>query len=269
MDFSGKISVMLDYRLLVNFSSSRDKAILELVEDWKNYHECYPKKYSVVLAQRWAEVEAISKELRLIHQENGRVGNDNLRFECVVSNKPMSLPFSIGERVRFAKNDYRLGVSNGSLGTLLELKQVNHKWLFLVKLDCGRQVTISPDTYQDEQGLFPLVHAYAMTVYSSQGITVDGDVFILYNKYMDRANSYVAGSRHKDNCHWFIDQKEIDSLISPAIDPILDSDRLVKLAECMGRERSSQLAVEYLNERELVIDQAKPEISHVTSSISG
>lgn len=236
----------LNEHKLVNFSSSQEAAIKKLVSKWQHYTKVQPDKSAVVLAQRWTEVEAISRQLREIYQERALVGHENIMFDCVVSNKLMTLPFSIGERVRFAQNDYRLNVSNGSLGTLMKLEKVQNQWQFHIKLDNQRTVVINQNDYQNEQGRLPLVHAYAMTVYSSQGVTIDGDTFILYNAHMDRANSYVAGSRHKDNSHWFINNKEMDALISPDGGVISAEQRIAALAEQMSREQHTKLAIEYL-----------------------
>jgi conjugative relaxase-like TrwC/TraI family protein len=252
----------------INFASSHDAAIQKLVAKWKSYTTEYPNKGAVVLAQRWTEVEAISSQLREVYQSRSLVGHENIMFDCVVSNKLMSLPFSVGERVRFAQNDYRLNVSNGSLGTLIKLEMVQNQWQFHIKLDNQVTVVINSNDYQNVQGRLPLVHAYAMTVYSSQGVTVDGDTFILYNTYMDRANSYVAGSRHKDNSHWFINNKEIDALVSVEGGTVSAEQRIAILAEQMSREQLSTLAIEHLTEKQrqqYLFSQPAAERGHINN----
>ena len=248
---------------LVTFASSHEAATTKLVSAWQAYTDKHPDKAPVVLAQRWSEVEVLSKQLRQIYQDRKQVGHENVTFDCTVSNKAMSLPFSSGERVRFAKNDYALNVSNGTLGTLKQLRQVNQHWQFIVALDDGREVTVNTEHYQDEHGRLPLVHAYAMTVYSSQGITVDANTYVLYNANMDRANSYVAGSRHKDNCHWFVNSKEVDALCGVEGATLSDKERLKGLATLMSREQSSGLAIEHLTkeQRQLYFDQPTAELS--------
>jgi ATP-dependent exoDNAse (exonuclease V) alpha subunit len=97
-----------------------------------------------------------------------------------------------------------------------------------------------------------LVQAYACTVYSSQGATVDGDTFVLYTTAMDRAASYVAGSRHKDNCHWFVNGQELDAQSGQA-DKGQTPDmatRLKTLARCMSVNKHKAMASEYLVERQ-------------------
>lgn len=235
---------------MINFSSDKELSINQLVAKWKDFTTQNPDKETVILVQRWAEVEVLSKQLRRVYQARNLVPDENLEFKCVVSNIPMTLPYSTGERVRFAKNDYRLNVSNGTLGIIKGLKQFDQIYQFNIELDDGREIVFSSQDYQDEFGRLPLVHAYAMTVYSSQGITIDGDTFVLYNSNMDRANTYVAGSRSKDNCHWFINAKEVDTVSLPnGIEASYDL-RLKNLAALISREQSSTLAIERLTTKQ-------------------
>ncbi len=87
---------------------------------------------------------------------------------------------------------------------------------------------------------------YAMTVYSSQGSTVNGDTFVLHNEQMDRASCYVAGSRHKDNCHWFVNRNAIDLMSEHSS----DNERLETLAEMMARDKQPEMTLDYLQEHE-------------------
>ncbi len=106
----------------------------------------------------------------------------------------------------------------------------------MVQLDNGKKNSIETDEYCTDDGYLYMTQAYVMTVYSSQGLTIDGDVFVYYNTGMDRSNTYVASSRHKDNCHWFVDKKEIDLQIFSSINPISHSSWLAKLLVVWGKK---------------------------------
>lgn len=75
------------------------------------------------------------------------------------------------------------------------------------------------------------------------------DTFVYYSVGMDRAHSYVAGSRHREQCHWFINARETQALAGrkPA-EPMLPQEHLQTLARCMSVNRHKQLAIEYVNE---------------------
>lgn len=184
----------------------------KLVSTWQSYIEANPHKASAILAQRWKDVKPLNDLVREVYQQQGKLGNEHIHTECAVSNKTLYFAFSKGERVRLTKNDYKRNYTNGDQGVVLEVKKIEDDIYFKVRLDNGRVVSFMRSEYCDEQGRLNLVQAYATTVYASQGSTVDGDTFVLYTTGMDRAASYVAGSRHKDNCHWFVNGQELDAL---------------------------------------------------------
>jgi hypothetical protein len=69
---------------------------------------------------------------------------------------------------------------------------------------------------------------------------------------MDRAASYVAGSRHKDNCHWFVNDQELDAQSGQSDKgeaPTLAA-RLKSLARGMSVNKHKAMASEYLAEQQ-------------------
>jgi hypothetical protein len=64
---------------------------------------------------------------------------------------------------------------------------------------------------------------------------------------MDRDSSYVAGSRHKDNCYWFVNGAALDEYSENSImeGQSLEDYRLRILASCMGTDRQGMMALEY------------------------
>lgn len=55
---------------------------------------------------------------------------------------------------------------------------------------------------------------YAVTIYSSQGQTVD-EVFFINNQQIDRRNMYVAMSRHKRNCKIYLNKENLFNKDTP------------------------------------------------------
>lgn len=116
-----------------------------------------------------------------------------------------------------------------------------------VTTDDRRNLSFLASEYADEKGT-NLSHAYALTIYSSQGVTVDGNTFVFYNGRMGRADTYVAASRHKDHAHIFSNSKEIDEYtdLASADKVTNEQERLKTLAVLMTQENSSTLAIEHL-----------------------
>ncbi|WP_279452367.1 hypothetical protein [Aeromonas hydrophila] len=131
-------------------------------------------------------------------------------------------------------------------GTIKEIKDNHGEITFSVIVDDGRHIQFLDKDYKDQDGRLPITLGYALTVYASQGITIDGDTFIYWTNGMDRANSYVAGSRHKDNCHWFFNNQELD-LISSSGSPVCnnESERINAIAKTMSFDRRKHMAIEF------------------------
>jgi hypothetical protein len=100
--------------------------------------------------------------------------------------------FSQGDRIVFTRNNYGLGVKNGSLGTITELD----KQKVQVKLDDGKDVTFAPKLNPHfDQG-------WAATIHKSQGTTVD-KTYVLASYTMTQNLAYVAMTRHREDIHVF------------------------------------------------------------------
>lgn len=239
----------------LHIMDNSERTRYQLIKHWQQYTSRHPDKQSLILAQRWRDVKPLCDLVRQIYQMRGMVGTENIQAECSVGNQSLYFAFSSGERVRFTRNDYRRELTNGEEGTIEHIEQLKDDIRFTVRTDSGRIVRFKQSDYSDDKGRLYLVQAYASTVYSSQGMTVDGDVFIYYTTGMDRAASYVAGSRHKDNCHWFVNGEELDAFNGTKDMGLQDvakaqQARLATLARCMSTNKEKLLASEYLTVQE-------------------
>jgi conjugative relaxase-like TrwC/TraI family protein len=229
----------------LSFYKCTDSAKDNLVSNWFRNNNKVDNK--IILAQKWADVIDINKRIRHRLIESGEISKVGTCFDSTINNKVFQSEVSVGDKVRLTKNNYSLGFTNGDIGIV---KSINAKGIVdsIIKLElsCGKVINVDTDEYCNEQGQVYLVHAYAMTVYSSQGLTVKGDSFVYYTKGMDRANSYVACSRHTDNCHLFVADNELtDSTYTN------DKERLFSLSQLMSRDPHNGLAIEHFKERSI------------------
>jgi conjugative relaxase-like TrwC/TraI family protein len=229
----------LDEKGLLNFSENAEQAKDLLIKKWVQYRTENPKKKSLLLAQRWQDVTEINVKVRALLQIAGKIDSNDISIKCSVSGKVFMNKFAIGERIRLTKNDYSKSLSNGDLGNVVDIKyKVDGSYDFKVKLDNGNKATINTDEYCNEDGHLYMAQAYAMTVYSSQGLTIDGDVFVYYTSGMDRANTYVACSRQRENCHLFVNKKEID---------VADKSKSIqRLVDFMSNDKKNNLAIKHI-----------------------
>jgi conjugative relaxase-like TrwC/TraI family protein len=240
-------------RGLLNIADTKEEALEALVNKWECFIDKNSEKEWMIMAYGWKHVQPLNALVREKLKARKVISNEDIEVECVVSDKKLLLQFSINDRVRFTKNDYRKGLINGDLGTITDIQTLMTEIIFCIRKDSGEKIRFMKSDYSDDGGYLFLVHAYATTVYSSQGNTTDGDTFVFYTPNMDRAASYVAGSRHKDNCHWFVDGQELDEYDAATItdEQKVCSDRIETLARCMSSSRHKGMALEYLEEQHL------------------
>ncbi|MBF7074309.1 relaxase domain-containing protein [Glaciecola sp. MH2013] len=239
-------------RLQLNFSNDEDSTKQSLISAWQTYRMHNPDKKSMVIAQSWNDVLQLNRSMRHELQNEGVVGHENIEVKGVVSDREIEFQVSVGERIRFTKNDYKRNYTNGDFGTVTKVQQMDDGDVWIrINMDTGRQTQFMLSDYCNDDGRTYLTQAYAQTVYSSQGLTIDGDVFIYYTKYMDRAHSYVACSRHKDKAHIFANAEELKDLIPSDFEHApVEIGLREALAAQMSRDSRPKLAIEYLEQRQ-------------------
>jgi conjugative relaxase-like TrwC/TraI family protein len=236
----------------LNFLENEEVSKQALISAWTDYRHNNPSKKSMVIAQSWLDVIELNNNMRKQLQNEGMVGLENVLVKGIVSDRDIDLEVSIGERVRFTKNDYRRKYTNGDIGEVTKIKVMEDGDIWIrVKLDSGRETQFMASSYANEDGRTYLTQAYAQTVYSSQGLTIDGDVFVYYTQNMDRAHSYVACSRHKDRAHIFANAQELEENIPENFKSAPRERGLLEaLAKNMARNNRPKLAIEYLSKEQ-------------------
>ena len=129
----------------------------------------------------------------------GRRSGSRSRAKIVADDGTVTLErgerqFAPGERVMFLKNDRELGVRNGTLGTVTEVKRDAMR----VVLDgaAGSEISFNLRDYT------ALDYGYAATVHKAQGATVNHS-FVLATPGMDRHLGYVGITRHREGAELY------------------------------------------------------------------
>ncbi|QUE32411.1 AAA family ATPase [Francisella philomiragia] len=125
--------------------------------------------------------------------------------------------FYVGDRFMFTKNSSEVGVMNGTIGTIHEVK---HNYI-TVKLDDDNNTEIVFDrTKYDDYQL-----AYASTIHKMQGATLDNAQLVM-DKDTDSSLTLVGATRHRYDLRIHYENKQSDPK-----NGIEDFDDLVKAAE--------------------------------------
>ena len=241
-----------DQRGQLHFADNDEEAKNKLVRAWNEYRHNNYAKNSIVIAQSWNDVLQLNKRMRNQLQQEGKVGAENISVKGIVNDRNINFEVSLGERIRLAKNDYRRAFTNGDTGTVIEIQSLeNDDFRLKIQLDSGRQIQFNLSDYSDGNGRAYLTQAYAQTVYSAQGLTIDGDVFVYYTSFMDRAHTYVACSRHKDKAHIFVSKEDLAEHLPDSNKEPTEFELREALTKQMSRDDRQKLAIEYLSQEQI------------------
>jgi Ti-type conjugative transfer relaxase TraA len=175
----------------------------KLIQKWVIDKQAFPNDSCLILTTRNEDVHDLNQCVRLYRKENGELGKEDYQCEVYLHDQVSDkILVSTGDLFEFRKKDKELGVSNGTIGTLIKVSDEQ----FTVKLqESERHVTFDPKEYP----FFQL--AYARTNYRSQGKTVDR-VYFLHSNPLDKVGFYVGLSRQIKNVHLFVAKEVCPSL---------------------------------------------------------
>ena len=153
-----------------------------LVADWWSAGD--PDE-ALMIAFRRVDVADLNGRARALMRASGRLGPAELELPGGA--------FAVGDRVRLRRNDRRLGVANGERATVVAVDV--ERGAMALDVD-GRRVALDRaylGLTSDRAGA-SLVHGYAITGHSAQGLTCDR-AFVLVTSEASREWCYTALSR--------------------------------------------------------------------------
>ena len=254
------------------FHMERDlEATLDrLVDDWDTYRTSSPDKSSIVIAQSNAEVSTLSFLMRERSIETGKTPPVTIQA-CRGRDpeaKPTPLEIAVGDRIRIGALHWQKQLFNGTVVTVDELRQTTGEdgtvraWI-RGHTDRGRQVSFWHDEIKSFHGQIRLDYGYAMTMASSQGMTVDR-AFVLANQKPARETIYPAATRHRERLDFYIDRKPLEFEIreqrpeDEAGDAVTDKEIREHLAQRWSRLQPKEAAKDYMSEEMLADIRSRP-----------
>jgi ATP-dependent exoDNAse (exonuclease V) alpha subunit len=165
-------------RVIVGISGEEVREFL--VRDW--WRARRSGEPALMLASRQSEVDTLNERARDHRFANGELGE-----ELIMGGRS----FAVGDEVLATRNDYRLGLLNGTRATVSAID-----WeccVPVLETTDGQQVV--PSSAYLAEG--HLQHGYAMTVHKAQGATV-AQSFVLGDDALYREAGYAALSRGRE-----------------------------------------------------------------------
>ncbi|TBY71518.1 Ti-type conjugative transfer relaxase TraA [Rhizobium leguminosarum bv. viciae] len=203
-------------------AATRDEIIDRIVADWSEARKLAIETSVregndgrlrgdelLVLAHTNQDVKRLNEALRSVISDAGALG-ENRSFQTERGGRE----FAAGDRIIFLENARfleprapRLGpqyVKNGMLGTIVSTGDKRGDTLLSVRLDNGRDVVISEDSYRNVD------HGYAATIHKSQGATVERTL-VLATGMMDQHLTYVSMTRHRDRADLYAAKEDFEA----------------------------------------------------------
>ena len=143
-----------------------------------------------------AKIKSESRQYEMTHRGRKNIV-EILKKSCLA---PENLILKIGAKVMFVKNNFDLGIVNGTLGEVIGFDEFTDQPQ--VKIKTGKIISVEVDNWMIEESgkiiaeiqQFPLRLAWAITVHKSQGMSLDlAEIDLL--KSFTPGMGYVALSR--------------------------------------------------------------------------
>lgn len=192
----------------------------------------------LMVAPHLADVDDLNRRARVILRDEGYLGEDKIRFG--------SRGFAEGDDILALRNDYRIGLLNGTRGTIEHIN-VGRQTL-TVRCDSGEQVIV-PFDYADAGHL---THGYATTIHRAQGATVDR-CLVLLDETEAREHAYTALSRGRQGNDLFIAER--DHRIEERHASEVELDPLDALRSVIGRSAAQRLALDQVDPIPTALDE--------------
>jgi ATP-dependent exoDNAse (exonuclease V) alpha subunit len=213
----------------------RSGAKSALIEDWKRAYKQDPQKSLLMMAYSNRDVRDLNMQVRSHLKASGVLGKEDMAYTITREVEDdfgrkkafkQKRSFSKGDKLVFTRNNFGLGVQNGTVGTITDLNTQNIK----VKVGETQEVSFSPrlNPYFDQ--------GWAITIHKSQGTTVDKS-FLLASHEMNQNLTYVAMTRHREDVQVYGSH--------------LDFWRTEKVADILSKSGEKLGAADYLDSHSL------------------
>ena len=189
----------------IELFDTKAEAINQLVED---YFDCpLDAGEKLIMASTNRDVSALNLAVRdrMIFPRSPDQEEHWVRLKQ--GKKRVDRQLSRCDRIRFGRFDEEMGVTNGTIGTIIKIrKTVKGSCVLNVDLGDGSFITFDTATYGD------LDYAYACTVDKAQGATVTASFFLASAQRMDVHLGLVAATRHRENFKLYATEGDLEMI---------------------------------------------------------
>jgi hypothetical protein len=212
-------------RLVVSDDPLATRARL-LADWWRSARDDLSGNVMIALHRR--DVRELNALARALMDTHGKLGKDRITIG--------GREFAAGDRIVCLRNSDRLGVKNGTRGTVEEVDQ--RRRALLVSTDRGDRVTLTSGYVEAGH----VRHGYALTGHSSQGVTVERAFVLGKSAARLQEWGYVALSRAREETRLYITglPQEPESQFHE----LDDRDPIARMVQALEESAIERLAVD-------------------------
>lgn len=231
-DIRGALAVLSHEKRLVLTKSEKDSHE-RLIEKWAS-ERTDDLSETLILASKNDDVSRLNIAAQDERRRRGELGEAKFTWNGVT--------YRTEDRVTFHEIDRKLGIWNGSAGTIRGITEpINASSArFEIELDSGETVSIAPGELKSKDAMSL---GYAATVHKAQGKTVDKTFLLIDDEMVNRQSAYVGLTRSRHDAFVFAQAECVDE----------DSEELDRLVRRAERDKSKVFASTHernLHERE-------------------
>ena len=179
----------------LHIAQTKDAALEAALAAWERYFSPQRARQTLMVAATRADVRALNELAREKLLEKGELRGPAVQIDVTNGrgDRGVSREIREGERLILKRNDRKLGVRNGEIGTVKSIGIVRGAPALAVRLDDGRDITLMTAEYS------AFDYGYAATVHAAQGATVEHCVALIDSSSQPRRElAYVALSRARE-----------------------------------------------------------------------
>ncbi|SFJ53637.1 MobF family relaxase [Bradyrhizobium sp. cf659] len=183
---------------------------------WRELRETYGDD-AIVITRRNRDAASINQQARQVLREEGRISTVEHQVSATDhSGKLITIPISVGDRIRFGENLPQFGVRNGTRACIecVSADCMGQPRLTLT-LDSGNTIEAAWSELTNKNRQKPIAaprvtHAIAGTVYAAQGKTVSAAVLHVQSA-TDAREVYVGLTRHRGDAYVVIESSRLEA----------------------------------------------------------
>jgi|LNAP01.1.fsa_nt_gb conjugative relaxase-like TrwC/TraI family protein len=213
---------LLDNHNGISYVQDDRKLKMQLIADWRAStielgwtpeNSIDSDKSHLIIAVKNDDVFTLNEMVREVLRERNLLYGDDIKVQCqplTQDGEPVDMSYAVGDRVVLRLNEFKqLNVTNRDEGLITKIELArNGGYDFHLNMDDGSTKIVNTKTYVEAKSKsFAATHGYAVTTYSSQGMT-NRRVFAVADG-MGQRYGYIALSRHKESVKLYVNERSL------------------------------------------------------------